>query len=91
MVKTSFFQCKRHGLDPWLGTRIPNVVWCGQKKKKRLLSSGSLNVFIIAAFDSPPTKSAKSNIWAILGLVSTDWFFLDCESHFPVSCMSGNF
>ena len=61
------------------------------KKKKRLLSFGSLNVFIMAGFDFPPPKSAKSNIWAILGLVSTDCFFLDCESHFPVSCMSSNF
>ena len=61
-----------------------------KKKKRKIAFIWFLECIYNTAFDSPPTKSAKSNSWAILGLVSTDWCFLDCESHFPVSCMSSN-
>ena len=34
VVRTPCFHCREHGVNPWLGTKIPHAVWHGQKKKK---------------------------------------------------------
>ena len=34
VVRTLRFQCRRHGLNPWLGNKIPHAAKHGQKQKK---------------------------------------------------------
>ena len=34
-VRTPHFHCRGYRLDPWLGSKIPQAMQYGQKKKKR--------------------------------------------------------
>ena len=42
MVGTLWFNCNGPGLIPGLGTKIPQAMQCGQKKKKKLDKEGSI-------------------------------------------------
>ena len=35
MVRTPCFHCQKPGFDPWLGTKIPQTMWCGPRGKKK--------------------------------------------------------
>ena len=39
LVKMLCFQCRGHGFDSWLGTKIPHAMGHGQKKKREMPES----------------------------------------------------